>query len=113
MPVEATYPTPELIDAVRAYQAATRQKVTLAWVMMSGINVGEQDTLQLAAWVKDLPMILDLIDVNDPDGRYQPPTRDELNHFLDALRKNVGVPIVRRYSGGQDICAACGLLAGG
>ena len=31
----------------------------------------------------------------------------------DALRRHLGMPVVRRYSGGGDIAAACGLLAGG
>jgi adenine C2-methylase RlmN of 23S rRNA A2503 and tRNA A37 len=32
--------------------------------------------------------------------------------FRDALSRHVGQPVVRRYSGGKDIQAACGTLAG-
>jgi 23S rRNA (adenine2503-C2)-methyltransferase len=55
---------------------------------------------------------LDLIDVTDPTGRFQPPTSEELSAFRDALTRHVGQPVVRRYSGGADIQAACGTLAG-
>jgi 23S rRNA (adenine2503-C2)-methyltransferase len=55
---------------------------------------------------------LDLIDVTDPTGRFRPPGPDELRAFRDALTRHVGQPVVRRYSGGADILAACGTMAG-
>lgn len=112
MPIEATWPTAELMDAVREYHAATRQRVTLAWTMIAGVNTGRDEARALAGLTRGLPVILDLIDVNDPTGRHRPPSADELNAFRDALREELGQPVVRRYSGGQDIHAACGLLAG-
>ena len=110
MPVEAAHPTAEWMRAVREYHAATGRRVTLAWVAISGVNTGEADARQLAELVRGLPITLDLIDVNDPSGRFQPPSVSELAGFRDALRAHVGVPVARRYSGGQDIQAACGML---
>jgi 23S rRNA (adenine2503-C2)-methyltransferase len=55
---------------------------------------------------------VDLIDVNDPSGRFRPPDVAELNAFRDALTEELGAPVVRRYSGGQDVNAGCGMLAG-
>jgi len=112
LPIEAAYPTPNLIDALRDYHTATRRRVLLAWVMMSGINTRPQDAQQLAALTRGLPIQLDLIDVNDPSGRFQPPSDAERNAFRDALRTHLGMPVARRYSGGRDIHAACGMLAG-
>ena len=57
-------------------------------------------------------MRVDLIEVTDPTGRFQPPSSEELRAFRNALTRHVGQPIVRRYSGGKDILAACGTLAG-
>ena len=110
MPAAASLP--ELMDALRDYQAAVGRRVTLAWTMISGLNVGESDAIQLARLTAGLPITLDLIDVNDASGRFQPPTPGELAAFRDALRKHVGMPVARRYSGGADIHAACGMLAG-
>ena len=50
--------------------------------------------------------------MNDPTGRFRPPSPDELSAFRDALSQHLGVPVARRYSGGRDIHAACGMLAG-
>ncbi|MFA5203135.1 MAG: hypothetical protein WC708_01910, partial [Lentisphaeria bacterium] len=112
MPVEATHPTADLMAAIRDYHAVTGLRVTLAWVLISGVNTREEDARQLAALTRDLPITLDLIDVNDPTGRFQPPGRAELDAFRDALTAHLGMPVARRYSGGQDIDAACGMLAG-
>lgn len=112
LPVEDVHPLPELLAAVREYHEATGKRVTLAWTMMSGINTRPEDARQLAALTKGLPIVLDLIDVNDPTGRFHPPSADELNIFRDALTAELGMPVVRRYSGGQDIAGGCGMLAG-
>ena len=112
MPVERAYPTPELIRALREYHEATGRRVTLGWVMMAGVNTRDEDARMLADLTAGLPITLDLIDVNDPTGRFRPPSRDELNLFRDALTARLGMPVARRYSGGQDIHAACGMLAG-
>ena len=84
----------------------------LAYVCISGVNVGEDDARALGDLIGDTPVRLDLIDVTDPTGRFQPPGDDELQQFRDALTRHVGQPVVRRYSGGKDIQAACGTLAG-
>jgi 23S rRNA (adenine2503-C2)-methyltransferase len=113
MPVEAAYPTEELIDALRAYHKATGRRVILAWTMMAGVNTRDEDAQMLAELTRGLPIKLDLIDVNDPTGRFRPPSPEELAAFRDALSAKLGVPVARRYSGGRDIHAACGMLAGG
>jgi 23S rRNA (adenine2503-C2)-methyltransferase len=112
MPGAATYPLDELRDALAGYCAALGVRVTLAWVMIAGFNTRDEDARQLADWIGDLPVRIDLIDVNDPDGVFLPPDEAERNAFRDSLRRRVRAPVARRYSGGADIGAACGLLAG-
>src|SRR5439155_10809560 len=112
LPVEAMHPLPELMAAVREYHEATGRRVTLAWTLLSGINTRAEDARQLAELTRGLPILLDLIDVNDPTGQFQPPSAAELNAFRDALTAELGMPVVRRYSGGQDIDGGCGMLAG-
>jgi 23S rRNA (adenine2503-C2)-methyltransferase len=51
-----------------------------------------------------------VIDVNDPTGRFQRADDAERGRFLSALA-DAGIGFVRRYSGGPDIHAACGMLA--
>jgi 23S rRNA (adenine2503-C2)-methyltransferase len=112
MPVERANPLPDLMEAIREYHAASGDRVVLAWPMISGFNTREEDAVQLAELVRGLPIRLDLIDMNDITGRFKPPSSDELNDFRDALHTHLRMPVARRYSGGQDIQAGCGMLAG-
>ena len=73
----------------------------LAYVCISGVNVGEDDARALGELIGDTPVRLDLIDVTDPTGRFHPPGDEELSAFRDALTRHVGQPVVRRYSGGK------------
>ena len=113
MPVEKLYPTPDLVEALRVYHAATGRRVVLAWTMIAGVNTRDEDARMLAELTRGLPVKLDLIDVNDPTGRFRPPSPAELGAFRDALSARLAAPVGRRYSGGRDIHAACGMLAGG
>lgn len=111
MPVEQGFPLDELVEAIREH-AARRGRVTLEYVMISGVNVGEEDAAALGELLAGIPVRLNPIAVNDASGRYRPPDEDEWNAFRDALARELpGTPIVRRYSGGQDEHAACGMLA--
>lgn len=111
LPIERTYPLPELMSAVREYHAALRKRVTFAWTVLSGINTSREEARALAELTRGLPILLDLIDVNDPTGQFQRPSTAEANAFRDILREELAMPVQRRYSGGQDIHGACGMLA--
>ena len=101
----------ELADAVREYGEAARTRVTIAWVLMGGVNHGadEVEALRRFQALARVPLRLNLIDVND--SNYRRATDDERNAFVDALQV-LRIPIVRRYSGGRSRHAACGMLAG-
>ncbi len=111
MPVEKGYPLEELVDAVREH-AAARGRVTLEYVLLAGVNTGAEDAAALGRLLRGIPVRLNPIDVNDASGRFRPPTPAEWREFRDALARELpGQPVVRRYSGGQDEHAACGMLA--
>jgi len=112
VPIASRTPIAEVIAAARRYALSRRDRVMLSYVCISGENVGEDDARALARLVGDTPVRLDLIDVTDPTGRFRPPTSEEMQSFRDALTHHLGQPVVRRYSGGKDIQAACGTLAG-
>jgi 23S rRNA (adenine2503-C2)-methyltransferase len=112
VPVAAHWPIAEVLAAARRHALARRDRVMLAYVCISGENVSADDARTLGELIGDTPVRLDLIDVTDPTGRFRPPRSDELQAFRDALTRYVGQPVVRRYSGGADIQAACGTLAG-
>jgi 23S rRNA (adenine2503-C2)-methyltransferase len=111
LPVAGAWPVSELAEAIRTYQRAAGGRVTIAWVVLGGINTGSDEVDALRSLFADVPLRLNLIDVNDAreDG-YVRATDEELARFRDELR-TLGVPVVRRYSGGAARHAACGMLA--
>jgi 23S rRNA (adenine2503-C2)-methyltransferase len=110
VPITARYGVPELAAAVRRLAAARGGPVQLAWVLISGYNTGAEEALELARLFRGARVRLSVIDVNDPDGGFVRASDAERGRFLSALAEN-GIGFVRRYSGGPDIDAACGLLA--
>ncbi len=112
LPVAGRTDLSELVAAIREYSGVAQDRTTIAWVVMGGVNTGEEEVEGLRALLGELPIRINLIDVNDarPDG-FKRATPEELHTFLDRLQV-LGVPVVRRYSVGQDQSSACGMLAG-
>ncbi|MCY1019816.1 radical SAM protein [Pyxidicoccus sp. MSG2] len=110
LPIEKTHPLPELIEAIREYSTARRERAMIAYVAISGFNLGLEDAEALKVAFEGIPIKVDLIDVTDPTGKYLPPTPEELSAFRDHLQI-LKSPVARRYSGGKEIGAACGTLA--
>ena len=109
VPLAKTYSVAALAAAMRRHADRHGGPVHLGWVLMSGVNSGEDEAEAIAGHFEGAPVRVHLIDVNDPSGRYRPPDDAERGRFLDALRER-GIAFVRRYSGGPDIHAACGML---
>lgn len=112
VPVAARTKVRDVMAAARRHALARKDRVNLAYVCIAGENVGEEDAIALGELIQDTPVRLDLIDVRDATGRFQAPSSEEMSAFRDALRIYVKQPVARRYSGGSDINAACGTLAG-
>ncbi len=111
LPVAGRFSIEDLADAVREHSRVAKGRVTIAWVVMSGVNTDQAEVDALRQHFGDLPLRINLIDVNDarPDGfrRASDAERKALMDRLQILR----APIVRRYSGGVARHAACGMLA--
>jgi 23S rRNA (adenine2503-C2)-methyltransferase len=110
MPIDDRWPLAEVVAAMRDHAAASGTRVTLAYVVIGGVNASAGHARALGELLRGMPVKLNLIDVTDETGRYRRATAEELGAFRDALDA-LGVPVVRRYSGGAEIAAACGTLA--
>lgn len=110
VPIERKYPLPELLDALKTFDAAGGRRITFEYVMIDGVT----DTLdladQLADIVKDFGAHVNLIPYNPiPGPDWRPSTREQIHEFLDTLEKR-GVRTSIRGPRGRDIAAACGQL---
>ncbi len=112
MPGAARWSLEELADAVREVYAVQRERQMIALTLLGGYNTGPDEVDALARWLPDVPYRLSAIDVSPgPHHPFRPPTAAEADGFFEAFRR-VGRPFTRRLSGGADIDAACGMLAG-
>jgi 23S rRNA (adenine2503-C2)-methyltransferase len=110
VPLTARHDVAELAAAMRRHAAAHGGPVHVAWVLIAGFNTGADEARELARLFRGVPLRVSVIDVNDPTDVYVRATDEERGRFLSALSDN-GIGFVRRYSGGADIHAACGMLA--
>lgn len=114
LPVAGRFSLAEVAAALREYAAGCRGRVTVAWVLMGGENDGPEEAAALQALLGDLPLRVNLIDVNDARdpaaGGFRRASDDERRAFLHHLQR-LQAPVVRRYSGGVGRHAACGMLA--
>lgn len=110
IPIGRAYAVADLARAMRRLAERRGGPIHVGWVLMSGINTGEDEVAALARVFDGAPLRVHVIDVNDPSGRFEPPGDAERGAFLAAL-KSRSIAFIRRYSGGADIHAACGMLA--
>jgi len=111
IPTAAAWSVADIAKAAIAYQKAKGERLTIAWVLLGGVNHGLDEIEALGRLFRGVPLRFNIIDVNDPrpDG-FRRTTEAELDAFRDALW-TLGFPVVRRYSGGFGKHAACGMLA--
>jgi 23S rRNA (adenine2503-C2)-methyltransferase len=112
MPVAGRIPLDDLADAIRAHDAASPGRQTVAWILLSGINTGPEEVEAMQRLLEGVRLRINILDYNEIEGAgYRRASRPELDRFVDALQA-LKVPVVRRYSGGSSCEAACGMLQG-
>lgn len=112
MPVNRRYPMAELHRALAAFPLPSRRMITIAYVLLAGVNDSEKDALNLTRYLAGLRVKVNLIPFNPfPGAEFEAPDEETILAFQERLvRKNYTAVI--RWSKGQDISAACGQLAG-
>ncbi len=111
MPIERVHPTAELVAALHDHARARRTRVLVEYVLLGGVNDSPDDARALADLLDARLVKVDLIDVNGTTGGFRRATREARSAFLDVLAA-ARIPFAIRYSGGQDVAAGCGQLAG-
>jgi 23S rRNA (adenine2503-C2)-methyltransferase len=110
MPVNTTYNLAALKEALVAYQAATRERITLECALMGGVNASPEAARKLLSWIGELKVQVNVIPWNKVPGLpFSSPTRDELAAYMGVL-ESAGVVSIRRMSRGRGVMGACGQL---
>ncbi len=113
MPINRKYPLSELLDAVRAYQAETNQRVTFEYVMIEKVNDTVNHAKLLVKLLRGLMYNVNLIEHNPFSGcEFTGSSRERIQRFADTL-KEAGVETTIRFRMGRKIKAACGQLQAG
>ena len=110
VPLEKRHPLPELIEALRAFDAAGGKRITFEYTMIREVNDDPALAVQLAALAAGLQAFVNLIPFNPiPYQDWRPSTPRRIRAFQKVLQDR-GVSAAVREPRGQDIDAACGQL---
>ena len=112
MPITRRYKIADLLDAAREFYELRGRRVTFEYVLLDGLNDGDEDAMRLAALTVGLPCKINLIPYNELDGDipYRRPPKHRITRFQQLLRERSSASITVRESRGRDISAACGQL---
>lgn len=112
MPVERAYPITEVLALMREYDFAHQRRLTVEYIVWRGINDDRRHADALARLLRGLDCRVNLIRYHAlPDSELLPAPEAVMTAFRDRLN-HLGVTATIRASRGEDIQAACGMLAG-
>lgn len=110
IPLNRTYPIERVIPALKEYADVTGQRVTVEYMLLSGVNDAPGEALKLTALVQGIDCLVNLIPWNSVPGfPWNRPGADAVETFKEVLERNRIKVTVRRSLGGG-IEAACGQL---
>ena len=112
MPVQRAWPIQEVIDLIKQYDFTGQRRVSFEYTMFAGFNDTKAHADALVRMLRGLECRMNLIRFHKiPDFPYETSTGLIIDNFKQRLN-NSGLTTTVRASRGEDILAACGMLAG-
>lgn len=112
MPVQKAFPLNEVLALLRRYDWSGQRRLSFEYTMFRGMNDDLPHAQRLVEMLKGLDCRVNLIRFHESsEAPYKTSTPTAIAAFQSYLNRN-GVICTLRASRGQDIDAACGLLAG-
>lgn len=112
MPVQKAYPIDEVISMIRQYDFTGQRRVSFEYTMFAGFNDTKRHEDGLIRLLRGLECRVNLIRFHQiPDFPYRTSSDSIMEAFRDRLSAH-GLTCTIRSSRGEDILAACGMLAG-
>jgi len=110
MPINKKWPVAELFEALDEWNSKKKQKLTLEYILIQGVNDAFEQAEILSHHARKLRAKVNLIPYNTVEGLdWVRPSDDHCRAFQNIL-KNAGVSATLRLEKGHDIDAACGQL---
>jgi 23S rRNA (adenine2503-C2)-methyltransferase len=113
MPAEKVYELKDILALLARHDWAHQRKLSFEYVMLGGLNDSPLHAKTLARLVRNLPCHINLIPYHphsDCNINFTTSPRKAIETFQNILTEK-GISCTLRTSRGQDIEAACGLLA--
>ena len=112
MPAEKAWPATEVLAMLRGYDWSKQRRLSVEYIMWGGLNDDDRHARALARLLKGMHCRVNLIRFHSiPDSPLKPSQEERMVRFRDTLN-DLGITATIRASRGEDIMAACGLLAG-
>lgn len=112
MPVQKAYDIGDIVSLIRRYDFSGQRRVSFEYTMFAGYNDDKRYADALIRLLRGLECRVNLIRFHSiPDFPYGTSPDAAMEMFRDRLNSN-GIICTIRQSRGEDIFAACGMLAG-
>lgn len=112
MPVQKAYPIEDVVALLKQYDFSGQRRVSFEYTMFFGFNDTKRHADALARMLSGLECRVNLIRFHKiPDFPYTTSPEQIIRAFQERLER-AGIVTTIRASRGEDILAACGLLAG-
>lgn len=112
MPVQRAYPLADVLALLRQYDWRGQRRLSFEYTMFRGLNDTPRHAQLLATALRGISCRVNLIRFHpSPSVPYRTSTPETIAAFRESLTRH-GIICTLRASRGQDIDAACGLLAG-
>ena len=112
MPVQKAWDIREVVELLRQYDFTGQRRVSFEYTMFKGLNDDKRHADALVRLLRGLECRVNLIRFHKiPDAPYDSSPAVIMENFRDRI-SNEGITCTIRASRGEDILAACGMLAG-
>ncbi len=110
MPVNTKWPIKDLFDSLHHWRLRKKQKISLEYILIQGVNDDLDQASILAKRAKGINAKVNLIPYNTVDGLdWERPSEEVCYAFRDVIA-DAGINTTLRLEKGHDINAACGQL---
>ena len=110
MPIAKSYTIESVLESAKYYHTITNRRILIEYTLIDGVNNSASNARELATLLKDIPCHVNLIKLNEVEGRFlKTPSLESCNKFLELLNR-FKISATLRRTLGDDIEGACGQL---